>query len=411
MSKQSGALGGVLVLDLTRVLAGPFCGQILGDLGAEVIKVERAGVGDDGRKYGFSSLQDAQGNKTLESSFYLSCNRNKKSLTADLSKPEGQALIRQLAAQCDVLIENYKVGDLKRYGLDYDTLKAINPGLIYCSVTGYGQTGPNAGRPGYDGLFQAMGGMMAVTGVPDGQPGAGPLKAGPSVVDVFTGHNAAIGILAAINHRHNTGKGQYIDVALLDCAVTMVSHITQDFLVSGVAPPRLGNGGNGGGPADLLTCKDGIIYITAGTQEHWARLCELMQRPDLYADPLFASNLLRGQNRNQLIVNINQWSVNWTVNNLLAALDRIAVPAARYNELPDVFEDVQVQHRELKVTVPHPVSGTVSLLSSPLAHMSETPANHFEAPPTLGQHTDEILRDKLGLDAQEIAQLRNRGII
>lgn len=411
MSKQSGALGGVLVLDLTRVLAGPFCGQILGDLGAEVIKVERAGVGDDGRKYGFSSLQDAQGNKTLESSFYLSCNRNKKSLTADLSKPEGQALIRQLAAQCDVLIENYKVGDLKRYGLDYDTLKAINPGLIYCSVTGYGQTGPNAGRPGYDGLFQAMGGMMAVTGVPDGQPGAGPLKAGPSVVDVFTGHNAAIGILAAINHRHNTGKGQYIDVALLDCAVTMVSHITQDFLVSGVAPPRLGNGGNGGGPADLLTCKDGIIYITAGTQEHWARLCELMQRPDLYADPRFASNLLRGQNRNQLIVNINQWSVNWTVNNLLAALDRIAVPAARYNELPDVFEDVQVQHRELKVTVPHPVSGTVSLLSSPLAHMSETPANHFEAPPTLGQHTDEILRDKLGLDAQEIAQLRNRGII
>lgn len=411
MSKQSGALGGVLVLDLTRVLAGPFCGQILGDLGAEVIKVERAGVGDDGRKYGFSSLQDAQGNKTLESSFYLSCNRNKKSLTADLSKPEGQALIRQLAAQCDVLIENYKVGDLKRYGLDYDTLKAINPGLIYCSVTGYGQTGPNAGRPGYDGLFQAMGGMMAVTGVPDGQPGSGPLKAGPSVVDVFTGHNAAIGILAAINHRHNTGKGQYIDVALLDCAVTMVSHITQDFLVSGVAPPRLGNGGNGGGPADLLTCKDGIIYITAGTQEHWARLCELMQRPDLYADPLFASNLLRGQNRNQLIVNINQWSVNWTVNDLLAALDRIAVPAARYNELPDVFEDVQVQHRELKVTVPHPVSGTVSLLSSPLAHMSETPANHFEAPPTLGQHTDEILRDKLGLDAQEIAQLRNRGII
>jgi crotonobetainyl-CoA:carnitine CoA-transferase CaiB-like acyl-CoA transferase len=411
MSKKSGALDGVLVLDLTRVLAGPFCGQILGDLGAEVIKVERAGVGDDGRKYGFSSLLDAEGNKTLESSFYLSCNRNKKSLTADLSKPEGQELIRQLAAQCDVLIENYKVGDLKRYGLDYDTLSALNPRLIYCSVTGYGQTGPNASRPGYDGLFQAMGGMMAVTGVPDGQPGSGPLKAGPSVVDVFTGHNAAIGILAAINHRHNTGKGQYIDVALLDCAVTMVSHITQDFLVSGVAPPRLGNGGNGGGPADLLTCKDGIIYITAGTQEHWARLCELMQRPDLYADPLFATNLLRGQNRNQLIVKINQWSVNWTVNDLLAALDRIAVPAARYNELPDVFEDVQVQHRELKVTVPHPVSGTVSLLSSPLAHMSETPANHFEAPPTLGQHTDEILRDKLSLNAQAIAQLRSRGIV
>jgi crotonobetainyl-CoA:carnitine CoA-transferase CaiB-like acyl-CoA transferase len=409
--ETTGALAGVRVLDMTRVLAGPICGQLLGDLGADVIKVERAGVGDDGRYYGYSTLKDERGNKTLESSFFIAGNRNKRSLTVDLSKPEGQALIRRLAADSDVLIENYKVGDLKRYGLDYDSLKPLNPRLIYCSITGYGQTGPNAARPGYDGLFQAMGGMMAVTGVPDGQPGAGPLKAGPSLVDVFTGHNAAIAILAALNHRHASGQGQYIDVALLDCAVAMVSHITQDYLLSGIAPPRLGNGGNGGGPADLLHCRDGIVYITAGTQEHWSRLCKLMQRPDLYADPRFDTNLARGQNRNVLIAIINEWSAQWSTQELLAELDRLGIPAARYNELPEVFEDAQVQHRGLKVTASHPVSGQVSLLGSPLAHMSATPANRYVAPPTLGQHTDDILRKRLGLSDDEITRLRAAKVV
>lgn len=410
MSKNATALEGVRVLDLSRVLAGPFCGQILGDLGADVIKVERAGVGDDGRKYGFSSIPDKEGNRTLESSFFLSANRNKRSLTVDLSKPQGQQLIRDLAAKFDVFIENYKVGDLKRYGLDYDTLKQINPRLIYCSVTGYGQTGPNAAKPGYDGLFQAMGGMMAVTGIPDGQPGAGPLKAGPSLVDVFTGHNAALAILAALHHRDKTGQGQYIDVALLDCSVAMVSHITQDYLVSGDAPPRIGNGGNGGGPADLLHCKDGIIYITAGTDEHWNRLCKLMERPDLQDHPRFATNPLRGTNRNELIALINEWSMQWATSDLLAALDNIAIPAARYNDLPDVFNDTQVQHRGLKVTVPHPL-GQVSMLASPLAHMSATPVTRYQAPPTLGQHTDEILRTELGLPEEQITQLRQQGIV
>jgi crotonobetainyl-CoA:carnitine CoA-transferase CaiB-like acyl-CoA transferase len=411
MSGNKGALSGIRVLDLSRVLAGPLCGQILGDLGAEVIKLERAGVGDDGRYYGFSALLDADGKRTLESSFFLACNRNKKSVTINLARPEGQEIVRRLAARSDVLIENYKVGDLKRYGLDYESLKEINPRLVYCSVTGFGQTGPSAMRPGYDGLFQAQGGMMAVTGIPDGQPGAGPLKAGPSLVDVFTGHNAALAVLAALHHRHANGRGQYIDVALLDSAVAMVSHIMQDYLVSGVAPPRQGNAGNGGGPADLLQCRDGVIYITAGTQEHWARLCKLMERPDLYEDPRFVTNPLRGANRNELVVILNEWSRRWATAELLAALDRIAVPAARYNQLSEVFEDDQVRHRGLKVTVPHPVSGSVNLIGSPLAHLSETPADHFEPPPTLGQHTEAVLREVLGMSGQEIGELRAKGIV
>ncbi len=407
---DSQALQGVRVLDLTRVLAGPFCGQILGDLGAEVIKVERPGVGDDGRMYGFSQLKDKDGNATRESAFYLTANRNKKSVTVNLSKPEGQALIRKLAAECDVLIENYKVGNLKRYGLDYDSLKQVNPRLIYCSITGYGQTGPMAERPGYDGLFQATGGLMAVTGIPAGQPGEGPLKAGPSLVDVFTGHNAALAVLGALNQRHRTGKGQYIDVALLDCSVAMVSHIMQDYLVSGNAPPRLGNGGNGGGPADLINCADGIIYITAGTDEHWRLLCELMKRPDLFNDPRFDTNPKRGRNRNELVAIINTWSLGWKTADLLAGLDDLGIPAARYNELPDVFDDVQVQHRQLKVTIPHPVSGEVSLIASPLAHMSGSPMK-YQAPPTIGQHSDEILGGLLSLSSEEIARLRASGIV
>ena len=407
----NGALKDVRVLDMTRVLAGPFCGQLLGDLGADVIKVERIGVGDDGRRYGLSALKDAQGNSTLESSFYIAGNRNKRSFTIDLTQPEGQALIRRLATDSDVLLENYKVGDLQRFGLDYDTLKVLNPRLIYCSITGYGQTGPCAARPGYDGLFQAMGGMMAVTGNPDGSPGAGPLKAGPSLVDVFTGHNAAIAVLAALHHRQGTGEGQHIDMALLDCAVAMVSHVAQDYLLSGTAPPRLGNGGNGGGPADFIQCSDGMIYITAGTQEHWARLCELMRRPDLYADPRFESNLKRGQHRNLLIALINEWSCQRSTAELLVDLDRINLPAARYNELPEVFTDPQVRHRRMKVTVPHPVSGEVSLLGSPFAHLSATPAQAFAAPPTLGQHTDEILRERLGLPVAEIERLHAAKIV
>jgi len=411
MTPTTGALSGIRVLDLTRVLAAPFSTQILGDLGADVIKVERTGVGDDGRKYGFSWLKDSSGQSTQDSSFYVCCNRNKRSVTVDLSKPEGQDIVRDLASHSDVLVENYKVGDLKRYRLDYESLKPLNSRLIYCSVTGFGQTGPSASRPGYDGLFQAQGGMMAVTGIPDGQPGAGPLKAGPSLVDVFTGHNAAIAILAALIHRQHSGEGQYIDMALLDCSVAMVSHIMQDYLMSGIAPPRLGNGGSGGGPADLIECKDGIVYLTTGTEEHWRRLCELMKRPEWIADPRFATNLLRGQNRSELLTLINQWSRQWPANDLLELFEQSGLAAARYNELPQVWEVPQVQHRGLRVRMPHPAAGTVDLIGSPMAHMSATPARITRAPPMLGEHTGEILSSVLGLSEARISELRQKNII
>ena len=409
MSQTKSALDGIRVIDMSRVFAAPIGGQILGDLGADVIKVERPGVGDDGRGYGTAWVEGKDGLDTRQSSFFTVSNRNKRSITLNHSKPEGQEIIRELIKQSDVLIENYKVGDLKRFGLDYESLKAINPRLIYCSVTGYGQTGPMAALPGYDGLFQATGGMMAVTGIPDGQPGAGPLKAGPSLVDFITGHNTALAILAALMHRNQTGEGQYIDIALLDTSVAMVSHIMQDYLISGVAPPRLGNGGNGGGPADLLHCADGIIYLTAGTDEHYRRLTVLMEQPELFTDERFDSNFKRARSgRAELIDIINAWSGQLPVAKVQEMLDGAGIPAARYNELADVWEDEQVQYRGLKARTPHPhaAAGHVDLIASPLAQMSASPATIRRAPPLIGEHTGEILGDLLGYSAERIKELR-----
>jgi crotonobetainyl-CoA:carnitine CoA-transferase CaiB-like acyl-CoA transferase len=413
MATSKSALEGIRVIDMSRVFAAPVGAQILGDLGANVIKVERPGVGDDGRGYGFSWVKGKDGIDTRHSSFFTVSNRNKRSLTLNHSKPEGQDVLRKLAATADVLIENYKVGDLKRFGLDYESLKAINPRLIYCSVTGFGQTGPMAALPGYDGLFQATGGMMAVTGIPDGQPGAGPLKAGPSLVDFITGHNTAIAILGALMYRERTGEGQYIDIALLDTSVAMVSHIMQDYLISGNAPPRLGNGGNGGGPADLMYCSDGIIYLTAGTDEHYRRLTVLMEQPELNDDPRFDSNLKRGKtNRAELMDIINAWAGQFTVDEVQAKLDGAGIPAARYNELPDVWEEPQVQHRGLRARTPHPHAedGYVDLIQSPLARMSASPATIRSAPPLIGEHNAAIL-DELGYDEAAIAALKDKGII
>lgn len=412
-SAAKAALAGIRVIDMSRVFAAPVGAQILGDLGADVIKIERPGVGDDGRGYGFSWVPGKDGIETRHSSFFTVSNRNKRSITLNHSKPEGQAILKELVKTADVLIENYKVGDLARFGLDYESLKAINPRLIYCSVTGFGQTGPMAARPGYDGLFQATGGMMAVTGLPEGQPGGGPLKTGPSLVDFVTGHNTALAILGALQYRNRTGEGQFIDIALLDSSVAMVSHIMQDYLISGQAPPRLGNGGNGGGPADLMRCADGIIYLTAGTDEHYRRLTVLMEQPELFTDPRFDSNLKRGKtNRAELMDLINAWSAGFTVIRMQDMLDGVGIPAARYNELADVWEDEQVKHRNLRATTPHAwaESGSVDLIASPLAQMSASPATIRMAPPMLGEHTAEVLAE-IGIDEARIAELREVGAI
>ena len=413
MTTNRSALEGIRVIDMSRVFAAPVGGQILGDLGADVIKIERPGVGDDGRGYGTAWVKGKDGIDTRQSSFFTVSNRNKRSITLNHAKPEGQEILRKLVETADVLIENYKVGDLKRFGLDYESLRVVNPRLIYCSVTGYGQTGPMAALPGYDGLFQATGGMMAVTGIPDGQPGAGPLKAGPSLVDFITGHNTAIAILGALQFRERTGEGQFIDIALLDTSVAMVSHIMQDYLISGVAPPRLGNGGNGGGPADLIYCSDGIIYLTAGTDEHYRRLTVLMEQPELFTDPRFDSNFKRGKtNRAELMDIINQWSRRFTLAEVQAMLDEAGIPAARYNELADVWQEPQVQHRNLRATTPHPhaEAGSVDLIASPLAQMSESPATIRRPPPLLGEHTAEVLGE-LGYDAERLAQLQELKVI
>ena len=408
------ALEGIRVIDMSRVFAAPIGAQILGDLGADVIKIERPGVGDDGRGYGTAWIKGKDGIDTRQSSFFTVSNRNKRSVTVNHAKPEGQEIIRALIKDADVLIENYKVGDLARYGLDYASLKAINPRLVYCSVTGFGQTGPMAALPGYDGLFQATGGMMAVTGLPDGQPGAGPLKAGPSLVDFITGHNTALAILGALMHRGNTGEGQFIDIALLDTSVAMVSHIMQDYLISGEAPPRLGNGGNGGGPADLLNCRDGIVYLTAGTDEHYRRLTVLMEQPELFTDPRFDSNFKRARSgQAELIAIINAWSRKIPVAKLLVLFDEAGIPAAKYNELADVWEEEQVKFRKLRATTPHPhaEAGSVDLIASPLAQMSASPATIRLPPPMLGEHNREVLQGLLGYSDERIAELTELKII
>ena len=414
MPQTPAALQGIRVIDMSRVFAAPVGAQILGDLGADVIKIERPGVGDDGRGYGTAWVKGKDGIDTRQSSFFTVSNRNKRSITVNHAKPEGQEIIRALALQSDVLIENYKVGDLARFGLDYESLKAINPRLIYCSVTGYGQTGPMAALPGYDGLFQATGGMMAVTGIPDGKPGAGPLKAGPSLVDFVTGHNTALAIMGALMHRHNSGEGQFIDIALLDTSVAMVSHIMQDYLISGFPPPRLGNGGNGGGPADLIHASDGIVYLTAGTDEHYRRLTVLMEQPELNDDPRFDSNFKRARSgQAELIEIIDAWSRQFPVARLLALFDEAGIPAAKYNTLPEVWEEEQVKFRQLKARTPHAFAeaGHVDLIASPLAQMSASPATIRMAPPMLGEHNREVLQGLLGYSDERLAELAELKII
>jgi crotonobetainyl-CoA:carnitine CoA-transferase CaiB-like acyl-CoA transferase len=404
-------LDNIRVLDLTRVLAGPFGSQVLADMGAEVIKIERPGAGDDARIFGEPYLRDADGTPTRENAFYMSVNRNKRSMALNIAAPKGQALIRELAKSCDVVMENYKVGDLKRYGLDYESLKAINPRIVYCSVTGYGQTGPLASKPGYDAVFQGECGLMSVTGVPDGKPGAGPMKVGPSIIDLFTGLNIANAVLAALYHRDaNGGTGQYIDIALLDCGVSALSHYAQIYLTSGEVPVRRGTQGNGGMPTSKFACSDGAIMITSGNDKQYVALCDAVGHPELATHPRFRTNVLRVRHRDEITEVFDAIFATDTVEHWLDKLGAAGIPSGPINGLDEVFAYPQAVHRGLRVRAPHPLKPDLDVIRSPL-NFSETPITEYRAPPMLGEHTEAVLRSELGLNDAAIAELVAEGVI
>ncbi|NCT71000.1 MAG: CoA transferase [Xanthomonadaceae bacterium] len=399
------ALAGVRVLDLTRVLAGPWCTQTLADLGADVIKVERPGSGDDTRGWGPPFLRDADGNETTESAYYLCANRNKRSLTVDISTEEGQAVIRRLAQHSDVVVENFKVGDMARYGLDAQTLRASNPRLVYCSITGFGQDGPYAQRAGYDFAIQGLGGLMSVTGAADGEP----QKVGVAVADLFTGMYAAVAILAALRHRDATGEGQVIDMALLDAQVAMLANLGSHYLVSGDVPPRQGNAHANIVPYQVFAVADGHLIVAVGNDRQFARLCELLGAPTLAGDVRFATNAGRVRHRDVLVPMLQSAFRSHDRQTWLASLEAAGIPCGPVNDIADVFADPQVLARGMVAHVEHPHAGAVPLVASPLK-LSATPADLRHAPPLLGQHTDEVLREA-GYDDAEIAALRARGAI
>jgi formyl-CoA transferase len=404
------ALGHIRVLDLSRVLAGPWCSQNLADLGADVIKIERPGSGDDTRAWGPPYLKDADGNDTTEAAYYLAANRGKRSVTVDIASPEGQALVRELAAHADVVLENFKVGHLKRYGLDYDTLKAIKPDLVYCSVTGFGQDGPYAHRAGYDFLIQGMGGFMSITGERDDLPGGGPQKAGVAITDLMTGMYATVAVLAALTHRDRTGEGQHIDMALLDVQVAMLANMASNYHTTGKPPKRMGNAQSNIVPYQTFACADGHIIVATGNDSQYVKFVEAGERPDLASDPRFVTNPLRVQNRAVLVPLLEQMVALRTRDDWIARLEAVGVPCGPINDLADVFDNPQVQARGLAMDIPHPTAGKVTLVRSPMK-LSATPAGATTAPPLLGQHTDEVLRDVLGRSDEDIAALRARGVL
>ena len=404
------ALGHIRVLDLSRVLAGPWCAQNLADLGADVIKIERPGCGDDTRAWGPPYARDAAGNDTSEAAYYLSANRGKRSVTVDIASPDGQALIRDLARHADVVLENYKVGQLKRYGLDYESLKAVKPDLVYCSITGFGQDGPYAHRAGYDFLIQGMGGLMSVTGERDELPGGGPQKAGVALTDLMTGMYSTIAVLAALTHRDRTGEGQYIDMALLDTQVAMLANVGSNYLNSGKAPKRWGNAHANIVPYQTFACSDGHIIVAAGNDGQYQKFVEAGGRPELALDPRFATNPSRVQHRDVLVPLLAEMVAARTRAEWIAALEAVGVPCGPINDVGEVFANEQVQARGMAVELPHPSAGKVKLVRSPMK-MSATPATSDKAPPLLGQHTEEVLRDVLGRSGDEIAALRARGVV
>ncbi len=405
-----GALSHLRVLDLSRVLAGPWAGQILADLGAEVIKVERPGRGDDTRAWGPPFLADQAGNSTGEAAYYLAANRNKRSVTIDFTRPEGQQLVRDLAAGCDILIENFKVGGLAAYGLDYASLSAVNPQLIYCSITGFGQTGPYAARPGYDFMVQGMGGLMSLTGKADGEPGAGPAKVGVALTDILTGLYSTVAMLAALAHRDKGGGGQQIDMALLDVQVACLANQAMNYLTTGVAPERLGNAHPNIVPYQDFPTADGDFILTVGNDSQFAKFARVAGHPEWASDPRFASNQQRVANRKQLIPLIRQTTVFKTTEQWVAELEVAGVPCGPINDLSQVFADPQVVARELAIHMQHPLAGTVPTVASPL-RLSASPVEYRHAPPLLGEHTREVLQQLLNMDALTYDQLHAAGVV
>jgi len=405
------ALTGVRVLDVSRILAAPLASQLLGDLGADVVKVERPDVGDDARSYGPPFLPSTDG-QAGEAGFYLSCNRNKRSITVDHSKPEGADILRRLASESDVFIENFRPGVLKKYGLDYAALRQDNPRLIYCSVTGFGQDGPFASRPGYDGIFQAMSGMMSVSGVPDGEPGAGPMKVGVSMVDILTSLYSASAILAALHHREtHSGEGQYIDMSLLECGVAALSHYAQNFLVSGECQPRRSTGGFGGIPSQAFACVGGEeIFVVASTANQWTSLVKVLGRPDLADHPDFATVSARIENRDRVLDILNEIFATNPARHWVDELESADVPVSYVNDMQGVFDNPQIVHRRVKTTITHPLAGSIDIVGNPI-RLSATPIEEYSAPPLLGEHTAEVLGERLGFTEQELKQLAARGVL
>jgi len=404
------ALEHLRVLDLTRVLAGPWCTQLLADLGADVVKIERPGSGDDTRAWGPPYLKDAAGRDTTEAAYYLSANRGKRSVTVDISKAEGQQLVRKLAAAADIVVENYKVGQLARYGLDYARLAAENPRLIYCSITGFGQDGPYKDRAGYDFIIQAMGGFMSITGERDDLPGGGPQKAGVAVSDLMTGMYTTVAVLAAVAQRERTGTGQYIDMALFDTMIAMLANMNMNYLTTGRAPGRAGNAHQNIVPYQVFAAADGHVVIAVGNDGQYAKFCEIAGRPDFATDRRFATNAERVRNRAVLVPLLEAIVRERPAAFWAEKLEAAGVPCGPINSIAQALADPQAVARGIRIDLPHPTAGTVPLVGMPI-RMSASSPSYERPPPLLGEHTDEVLREVAGLHAEEIAALRLRGVL
>ena len=403
---MAGPLAGIRVLDLSRVLAGPWAGQNLADLGAEVIKVERPKAGDDSRAFGPPWIKDREGRDTKDSAYFTSANRGKRSVTANLQAPEGAALVRELALKSDVLIENYKFGDLERYGLAYAQLKDANPQLVYCSVTGFGHTGPYRERPGYDFMIQGMGGMMSVTGEPDGEP----QRAGVPIADIITGMYASIAICAALAHRAQSGRGQHLDLALLDSQIALLAYQNTNYFATGKPPRRIGNLHPNIVPYQPFRASDGEVILACGNDNLYRKFCAAAGCPELATDPRFATNGKRVENRDELKRLLDLVFAKRTKKEWVDVLDAAGVPNGPINDIAQVFAEPQVKARGVKIEVDHPVAGKLPMVASPM-RFSETVLEHNAPPPLLGEHTDAVLRELLGKSAEEIARLRETGAI